>query len=190
MGKKQLFNLHCDIRLRNEDEKEFRLVRQLHNDPMMQFFMYVLYAIFTNNAAVQIRATSNQTFSYNHGYVSVSEGVGTGNYGIVVGTGTAAIAIDAYKLDTKIAQGIGSGQLYHQAMQVTQPSKPDSSTYRSVFTREFTNLSGSSITVNEVGLYGNWSAYYFMFARDLVSPGVAISNRATLGVTYRMETSI
>lgn len=190
MGKKQLFNLHCDIRLRNEDEKEFRLVRQLHNDPIMKVFMYLLYALFTNNAAVYLYDITNTNRTYNHGTMLVSAGVGNGSYGIVVGTGTAAISLDAYKLDTIIAHGIGSGQLYHQAVQPTQPNKPTSSMYRSVFIRDFTNLSGGSITVNEVGIYGTWSAYYFLVARDLISPSITILNKATMSITYRMETSI
>lgn len=190
MGKKQLFNLHCDIRLRNEDEKEFRLVRQLNDDPFMKALIYLMYGIFWNVTTIAIKDITNTSRDWNQTGMSITAGVANGSYGIVVGTGTAAISLDAYKLDTIIAHGSGSGQLYYQAMAVTQPAKPTGSMYRSVFIRELTNLSGGSITVNEVGLYGTHGSYYYVLARDLVSPGVAILDRATMSVTYRMETSI
>lgn len=58
--------------------------------------------------------------------------------------------------------------------------------------RYFTNASGSSITVNEVGIYGGGTqfpsnygaAFAFLIARDIVTPGVAVADGEILRVTY------
>ncbi|MBA7627651.1 hypothetical protein ES703_35118 [subsurface metagenome] len=55
--------------------------------------------------------------------------------------------------------------------------------------RYFTNNSGLSITVNEVGIQAvgestGFVAYAFLIARDVVAPGVAVANGEILRVTY------
>jgi hypothetical protein len=55
--------------------------------------------------------------------------------------------------------------------------------------RFFTNVSGGSWTINEVGVYALGTHYSnecwsFCIARDLVSPGVAVNNNELLRVTY------
>ena len=113
--------------------------------------------------------------------------------GIQVGTGTNAVTPTDTTLQTRIAHGRGTGQLEYGGCELVGIAFSDPN---GEFTlrRYFTNHSGGSITVNEVGIYaigtkyatsyttlGAWS---FLIARDIVSPGVAVANTELLRVTY------
>jgi len=60
--------------------------------------------------------------------------------------------------------------------------------------RYFTNLAGSAVTVNEVGIHalGRYSSanYVFLIARDVVSPGIEVANNEILRVTYVPQISV
>jgi len=112
------------------------------------------------------------------------------NYGIIVGTGTNAVTITDYKVQTPIAHGSGAGQLQYGAMAFGGPAS-DASTSQFTLTRDFANASGASITVNELGLYLKGfkynTTYYFMTIRDVISGGIAVPNGQTLTVNYRIQ---
>lgn len=113
--------------------------------------------------------------------------------GIVVGSGSTAVAVTDYKLATLIADGTSTDELSYgvQSVSAMTISDPNAS-----FTiqRDFTNSSGAEITVNEVGIYavGNYAspgATYFCIIRDLISGGQAVPDGQTLRVTYTIQTS-
>ena len=54
--------------------------------------------------------------------------------------------------------------------------------------RYFTNKSGGSITINEVGIYALDKE--IAIARDLVSPGVAVANNETLKIEYTFQITV
>ena len=81
---------------------------------------------------------------------SAAEAIATN--GIVVGTGTTAVAMTDTKLVTQIAEGSGAGQLNHLVQQFT-PVAIITATNNISLIRIFVNNSGSAITVKEVGLY-------------------------------------
>ena len=61
------------------------------------------------------------------------------------------------------------------------------------FTRVFTNASGGTITVNEIGLstyYQDIGTWYFLIMRDILSPGVDILNGQQMTLNYNMTTTI
>lgn len=114
--------------------------------------------------------------------------VGATASGIRVGTGSNAVAISDYALQTPIAQGSGAGQLMHANMSFVAPVTVGSSR-QFTLARVFTNKSGGNITVNEVALYGRGGAtpYYFCLERTLhtftINNGAAATVTYTLGVT-------
>lgn len=120
------------------------------------------------------------TASYNH-------------IGVVVGTGTTAVAVSDNKLETQIAEGTGSGQLTHSAVSFGALSVADpniSFTLR----RDFLNLSGATITVAEEGIYAQCresggSQPSFCIIRDVESTGVEVADAENLRVTYTIQTS-
>jgi hypothetical protein len=108
-------------------------------------------------------------------------------WGIVVGTGTTAVAITDYALGTLVAHGTGAGQLSHGAVSIgTVPTTSGSKRYFTI-NRSFTNNTVSNITLDEVGLYirntiGSWT---FCMERSLKNHTINAGNIAT----YQYEIS-
>lgn len=113
----------------------------------------------------------------------------TSTYGIQVGTGTGAESINDTALGTQIAHGTSAGQLQYGAMSYGAPSTTaTTTTFR--FTRVFTNGSGGTVTVQEIGLASNGNgANRFLMIRDLTG-AVAVTNGAQLTVNYDLTTTI
>jgi len=111
------------------------------------------------------------------------------NLGVVVGTGTTAVTVTDYALETQIAHGTGAGQLAYGASTVNGLITDGSTIYFNV-SRVFTNNSGSSITVNEVGLYANIASasYYYMLDRTLSTQAIADTDTATC--VYRLSVTV
>lgn len=114
--------------------------------------------------------------------------------GVVVGTGSTAVVVTDYSLETIIADGISTGQLSHGTQSVSSMTVSDPNASFTV-QRDFTNSSGASITVNECGIYGDCreslgTTKQFLFIRDIVSGGQAVPDGQTLRVTYTIQTAI
>jgi hypothetical protein len=114
-------------------------------------------------------------------------------YGIVVGTGTTPPAIGDFRLQSRISHGSGAGQLQYGAVTVEDMSKDTTWMFRVV--RSFTNASGATVTVYEVGLIvalpRDWSYYSsFLLARDVISGGISVPDGATLTLRYIISHSL
>ena len=109
---------------------------------------------------------------------------GDDTQGIVVGTSTTAEAFTDYALGAKIAHGTDAGQMEYSIMGEAGFAGDKQITWA----RYFTNSSGSSITVGEIGLikhiYITSVFYDFLVARDVLSPTVAVANTEILQVDY------
>ena len=111
-------------------------------------------------------------------------------YGILVGTGVGAPALSDYTLGTLIDHGGGAGALSY-ADTVVESVVEDGVTIDLLIWRSFSNTSGGSITVNEIGLmakhyYANsWS--YFLIARDLLNFSIADGESATVEYVVRIS---
>jgi hypothetical protein len=109
--------------------------------------------------------------------------------GIVIGTSDTPYAYDQYKLQNVINHGSSGGQMLYGVQSIDTPQSITNG-YRLVLSRVFTNSSGASITVKEVGLYyvfynTSISPYFFacMQARDVITP-TAVANGQSLTVRY------
>jgi hypothetical protein len=123
------------------------------------------------------------------------------SYGIIVGSGTAPVALDQYTLVSKIPHGTGSGQLDYGAMSVEDIGLDTTVTppiYRLRLIRSFTNLSGAGININEVGVVARnyWKNHYgvqndvkFLIARDVLPTTYTVPNggAATVAITLEVE---
>ena len=97
-------------------------------------------------------------------------------FGIVVGTGTNAVAMTDYALQTRIDEGTSSGQLSHLAVAFGPLGTATTARYINII-RTFQNNSGATISPTEAALYAE--APYtgpvigiFCIARDLISASV------------------
>jgi hypothetical protein len=116
------------------------------------------------------------------------------NYGIRVGSGSTSPTADDYNLANPIAHGTGSGQLVYGATTIeTVVVEGSSRTYFRII-RTFSNSSGATVTVREIGLSVKWSRptvgyYYALLARDVLSSAVDVPDGATLTVRYILSTT-
>jgi hypothetical protein len=118
---------------------------------------------------------------------------GTADSGIVVGTSDTPVSLGQYNLQSPIAHGTGAGQLSYGATTVESLVKDTAWYFRVI--RTFTNSSGSSITIREIGLFvrfGLFSPTYFscMLARDVPSTPITVPNGSTLTVRYIISHSL
>lgn len=181
-------NLECLMFVKNHDDMGYRLVRHLKHDPWVRQVLDMLYSNFVQTDNHTWKDISNTSRTYPQTVVNtITTSYGVDTYGIVVGTGTNAVGVSDYTLHTKIANGSGAGQLYYLACYKNAPSL-SGSTYTTEWYREFRNISGGLITVEEVGIYG-LNTYSFLLARDLTG-GVAVPDKNTLFVKYRFATTV
>jgi len=113
-------------------------------------------------------------------------------YGVMVGTGITAPNIDDYDMETKINHGVGAGQMQYSAVTFGAPTE-DGSTSHFTITRDFSNNSGASITVREIGLIVIFATpagttRYFLVLHDAVN--IAVPDGETLTVNYRIQGTV
>jgi hypothetical protein len=147
----------------------------------------------TGGTAIYVRGASG-------GAWSVTAASGNTSYGIVVGSGASAGSTPsptAYKLIAQIPQGTSSGQIEYGAVSVGSPSQSGQTTQFTI-SRSFTNVSGATLTVTEIGIIvyvtgfamttvstaSAVSSDYFLIAYDIPSSAISVQNGQTLTVTY------
>ena len=106
--------------------------------------------------------------------------------GIVIGTDATAVTISDYKLAAQIAHGAGSGQMNHLGTVITSPTVSATESYYTL-TRQIINLSGASITVREIGIYGRGGTVYFCYVRDVLGAEKVIPDGGSVTVIYTVK---
>ncbi|MEM4066569.1 MAG: hypothetical protein QXV17_06895 [Candidatus Micrarchaeaceae archaeon] len=119
---------------------------------------------------------------------------GDQNYGILVGNGGGGVGVEDQQLVQQILNGTSTGQLQYGSVTVGSVNlNPTSNTATFSITRSFTNNSGGSITVTEVGLalkvavssnYVVVGSGHMLVAHDFLSQSVTVANGQSLTVTY------
>ena len=114
------------------------------------------------------------------------------NNGIVVGTGSTAVAPTDFKLATQVVDGTTAGTLEHLTCAGTNLTTSATAGSFDV-ERLFRNSSGGSITINEIGIYclqatdsSANQVNHFCILRDLVSPGFAVANLEYMRAIYTL----
>lgn len=158
------------------------------------------YLNFRNLSGTTVNQTSNNNFLAIRGSSAQLPATAGTTSGIVVGTSDAAESFESYALTAKVAHGNSSGQLYHNA-QVTQSRTWNSSgrKWSEVIQRTFTNNSGATITVKEIGYEiilgqtdtSSYTSFYdwntALIIRDVLSSPQPVNNGQTLTVTFTIE---
>lgn len=191
-----------ELTVKDKDGKvtDYRIMR---SESFVRQFLELLYAQVAGVyywsgspyqfSVVQVLDTSGArrpVYAY-EGIFDCAAAAGDENKGIMVGTGTTALTIDDYQLETRIPHGTGAGQLQYGNVAFGLPAS-DPTTSQFTITRDFANASGGSITVNEIGLYVrartvSYGDQYFMVIRDVITGGIAIPDGQTLTVNYREQ---
>jgi hypothetical protein len=113
------------------------------------------------------------------------------NRGIVVGSSDTPVNPNDYKLASQIPHGTGAGQLDYGAGTITDISISDN-VISFNHSRTFTNLSGATITVKEIGGYfvmvDNGNVFRsFCYLRDVLTTPIDVPNNYTLTVIYTFQ---
>jgi len=152
-------------------------------------FIDLLNVQFTQ-ASESIKDTGNtsRTISAYAANFAVDAAAADATKGIVVGTGTNAVAMTDYALQTLIAHGNGANQLSYGAMTFDPTSTTSGSDRYFQIYRTFTNNSGGNITITEVGLYAVMYVYKGMLERTLLTH--TINNGASATFTYKIKITV
>jgi len=161
------------------------------------FVANFLRTIFTNLSGQSINNVNTSGGSYGisrYDSITVNDGSNDDGYGILIGSGTSAPTIIDYNLSQVISNGTGVGQMQYGAVSVTGAvtNTTTNSGYITV-TRTFTNNSGSSITVSEVGLvaYSQAETFQsnqaFLIIHDLLPSPITVPNGSSLSISYEIQ---
>lgn len=128
--------------------------------------------------------------------------IGITYHGIAVGTGTTSPTISDYSMETLIQHDSApptAGRMQYGVVTLGAPTS-DATKSQYTITRNFSNASGGSITVNEIGMLAKmvrfggasatYSQYYILVLRDVISGGVAVPNGQTLTVNYQPTATV
>lgn len=126
-------------------------------------------------------------------YYSLSCPDDSSSYGIVVGSGSTPPDNLDYALETLITHGVGAGQLDYGAHNWTTTAEIGANVDL-VISRTYYNGSGSTITVNEIGIvvlsFFAIGANAFLLIRDVLGAGVDVLDTQTLTVQYTLRTTV
>jgi hypothetical protein len=118
---------------------------------------------------------------------------GSASFGIKIGTNDLAVTLSQVDLQASIAHGTGAGQMLYGATTVESLVTNASWYFRVI--RTFTNNSGGTVTVREMGMFLHYSASgvpsnYYMLARDVLPSPINVANGQTLTLRYIVSHSL
>jgi len=154
-------------------------------------FLQVLEGQLDPDNSIVIKDTSNvdQTCDENEHAFDISAIVGTTTYGLLVGTGTTPVTTTDYTMETLIAHGTGAGELsYGVASKVTTAEVGVNVDFQTL--RTFTNTSGNTINVTEIGLACVANLNYLMLILHEIVASTPVLNGQTLTVTITLRTTV
>lgn len=151
-----------------------------------------LVCVYMSRATISITDTGGVSRSIGADGIGfwMRPSAGDDSYGIIIGTGSTAVAIDDYAVATKISEGAGAGQMNYLACIVATPvvAAPICSFEVS---RSVVNNSGSQITVREAGLYAKLigTPYYGCMARDVFTTPQDVPDGGSITVNWTIRVS-
>ena len=104
--------------------------------------------------------------------------------GIVVGTGDTAETNEDYTLETQLTEGVGAGNITHGVQNIGSAAVVGPNVDIEL-KRAFTNNTGSTITVEETGVYVTINGDYHCIIRDTLTAPVPAMYSLTIYYTIR-----
>lgn len=188
-------DLFLEIEVRDANGKLLSK-KKVESNSLVTGFMGILRAFFNGSSTVKDTGGANRTAigSLTYGVspyryflaMCVNAEVSNSLYGIQVGSDNTAVTNSDFKLGTPIVHGSTIGTLLYNATTVESVAgAPPVSSVRVI--RTFSNSSGSTVTVKEIGMvaYNGTTAsqYAFLIVRDVPTP-IVVPNGSTLTVRY------
>lgn len=185
-------SLFYQYKIIDKNGKIVRKSRKRRAHSFVKGFLGMMYSLMGDSQSmypVKDINGSDRTLQTYKSLYKVNPPVSEVRYGIVVGTGSNAVSIDDYKLQTKIATGTSTGQLNYGSGSISSAVSTNTTT-QTIISRQFSNSSGGSITIQEVGVnvYYETSGWYFLIIRDTVS--ISLNNGEQLTFNYIIQTTL
>jgi len=168
-------------------------VRNFYNHYTFLAGAFLKDATTFSDGKMNLKDTSGSVFtetsSTSHCFRIDTAGAGTESWGIVVGTGSTAVTIDDYILQTRTAHGTTSGKISYAAATATTASWVGGIVTETLV-RYFNNNSGDTLEITESGIYGYfWNTVavwkYVMICRDVFA-AASIPDAAQLKMVYEV----
>jgi hypothetical protein len=160
---------------------------------LQQWFTMTTATGFASNWTASDTSNTSRTFPYASSQTQGSFGYfGAGAnmlvIGLRVGSGTQAVSPNDYELQTLITHGTSSGQLIYNAQTVEAVTVVGQTASFRV-TRTFTNNSGGSVTVREIGAAfdqrdTSGADRYICYLRDVLPAAVTVPDGSTFTLRY------
>jgi len=176
-------------------DKEGKVI-QRHKQEAKSFlygFMLILNELFSGDTSPNAQNPANNCASCSMGSAgnpifSVVAPSGNDNYGILIGSGNTPNNVNTCALQSLISNSTMSYGQTAFAGGVNTNSTNNTVYFQ--IQRQFTNNSGNSVTIAEVGLAIQGGGCYPLIARDVLSSSVTVPNGGTLTVTYTIQLTI
>ena len=190
------------LRLVVQDENG-SIISDTGNKPSRSFviqFLEFIYAAFRGTTTNATDVSGAETGIYRTAPAAhklwrqqcqINAGANVSLYGQVVGTGDTAATNTDNKLETQLTQGVGAGNISHGA-QIVDAVAIVGVNVDMVCKRSFTNNTGSTITIKEVGLYKRTEvdSTYHMLIRDVLAASVDVPDMCSLTVYHTLRTTV
>jgi hypothetical protein len=177
------------------------LSKRFYGKSLVGNFLQGIYGYFNGNDTADFAASGSPWNSVNltktttagtqafYGSTSalISANVGAVDRGLILGSGSTAVAAADYVIETLIANGTGSGQLSYQSQTAPQGCEIVSLTTSFILERLFVNNSAGNVSVNEIALYVKLSSVSTMIYRDVLSSADVIPSGSTYRVTLEIS---
>ena len=125
----------------------------------------------------------------------VSFGAGDADGGIVVGSGSTAVTINDYRLESQIPHGSTAGQLQYGDTTISNMVMTDPNVWHFFISRSFTNATTADITIRETGIIGAYlrthntifTTYLVLIARDVLTDPIILAPAESTLIQYRVN---
>ena len=193
--------LMYEIEVRNEEGKLIKRISGMSKS-LLKNFMKVLRGTLYGGLTSEIETILDRDnvshafpnlYSNAAPHMSINATSTIDDYGIIVGTGDTPVDVDDVDLESPISHGTGSGQLLYGSTTIEEVQTSDSTSSFRV-TRSFSNSSGASITVKEIGMaikhsHRDDGDLHILIARDVLPSPTSIPDGASLTVRYTWSVS-
>ena len=154
-----------DMKVTNANNELVKEVKGIPSDSFTRNWISFLYSHIANRTPADdlYRDINNQNQNPLINLKFFIDALANEGHGIRVGTGSVAVDIDDYILDSMIPIGTGSMELNLSAMTINAPVI-SGSCYKIACSRTITNQSGGTVPIRECGLLNEGM---YMIARDI-----------------------
>jgi hypothetical protein len=153
----------------------------------VQNWIKCLYSLFTFADVTNVTDVAGNTtrvLTNQYDVLQMNAGSTVTTFGIVIGNqvGPTAVALTDTKLQAQVTANITHGAM------VFSLNAPDGTHYQLIASRMFTNATGSTLAITEVGIYVKNPATGYFFCVDRTLMTINVANGAAVTLTYTWTT--